>query len=250
MSKRPSEDPPGGRPPGDDRLADLGRKSAAERFEELDEREPERPPKPPQRARPSSVYSWVVGVVFLIVAALVALNTIPDEGEGLRGPGVGTRLPVFAAPSATGPDCAKGCDANLKQRPGQDSGNSTPACEVKAPPAVSVCADRGRRPVVLTLTTKGCGPQLRRVQAVMGSFPQVSFLGIVSGRPQHEVARLVRDDGLAFPVAIDPDGGLFNLYRVGVCPSTIFTGSDGKVRKTVIGEMKEPRLREEVARLR
>jgi peroxiredoxin len=75
-------------------------------------------------------------------------------------------------------------------------------------------------------------------------------VGIVSGSSQKEAAKLVREQRLGFPVAVDPDGALFNLYRVGVCPSTVFAGSNGRVVKTVVTEMKDQRLRREVARLR
>ena len=51
------------------------------------------------------------------------------------------------------------------------------------------------------------------------------------------------------PVAVDPDGALVNLYRVGVCPTTVFAEAGGKVRETRIGAVGDAGLRRAVAAL-
>ncbi|MBA2505880.1 MAG: TlpA family protein disulfide reductase [Thermoleophilaceae bacterium] len=237
----------------EDRFGDLGgpKKSAAERFEELDEREPEKPEKKSSGpARPSSVYSWVVGVVFLIVAILVALNTIPDSGESLRGPDKGRPTPVFAAPSAFG---TLDGDANLKQRAGDGSAaNTTPACDVDEPGVVNLCDYRGKKPIVLTmtfLTAADCEPQLDRVERVRREFPEVAFVGVVSGEKRERVAALARKRRWGFPIAVDPDGGVTNLFRIGGCPTTVIVGKDGRVQQTDLGELSEAQLRATAERL-
>lgn len=230
----------------EDRFGDLGgppKKSAAERFEELDEREPEKPERKAGPARPSSVYSWVVGVVFLIVAILVGLNTIPNEGEGVNGPDKGKPIPVFAAPSATG---RLDGDSNIKQTAADQTPNNTPACAVKQPDVVNLCDYRGKKPIVLTmifLTAANCEPQMDRIEALRAKFPDVAFVGVVSGEERKRVAKLVAERGWDFPIAVDRDGAVTNLFRIGGCPTTIVTDTGGRVKHSLRAEVDEARLR-------
>src|SRR3954454_8701380 len=82
----------------DDRFADLGQGGtrAGDKFADLDRREPEQPARPPRRP---SRYTWVVGVAFVILIAVVLLNTIGHEGAGSSGLTRGHKVPHFAAPA-------------------------------------------------------------------------------------------------------------------------------------------------------
>src|SRR5438045_5638031 len=102
----------------EDRFGDLGgeerkRPSAAELLAAGDEAElaAERKLEQSQAPRPSSAYSWVVGVAFLLLIIVVGINSLPNAGEGLKGPRPGTVIPPFAAPLATGTVDA---DVNIK----------------------------------------------------------------------------------------------------------------------------------------
>ena len=228
------------RPPVADRLADLDRGEAEER------------PRPaaPEPARPAGRYAWVFGVAAVIAIVVAGVNSLPNPGRGLRGPEVGRPLPAFAAPSATG--ALEGV-ANVKQagdEPGP--GSRTSACAVSGPGIVNICELRDR-PVVLTfIVTRAanCEPALDALERVRREFPAVHFVGVVSGEPRRDVERLVRSRGWGFPVAVDPDGAVINLYRVGVCPTTTFADRGGKVRETRLGEMTDAELRAAVRRLR
>lgn len=244
----------------DDRLGDLGAgrgrepddpldrddpRSAAERLAELDITQPEEeqgPAGPP--ARPSGIYNWVIGVAFLAVVVIAALSTLPDAGSGLRGPAEGETIPDFAAPSALG-----GSDEpiNLK-RAGDDLPNKTPACDVNTPDAVNICALRRDKPLVLTFIARegDCEPALDVVEAVRPEFPQVQFVGVVSGDSRSDVAELVREHGWDFPVAVDEDGLLINVYGIGVCPTTTFAYKGGEVMKNNIGNLGRDKLRDQV----
>ncbi|HEU0019244.1 MAG TPA: hypothetical protein VFQ14_03030, partial [Thermoleophilaceae bacterium] len=140
----------------EDRFGDLGAadgRSAAERLEELDRTNPEpddprrRPPTP---SRPGNRYAWVVGILmFMVVSVLFVTTSLNNSGEGLRGPAIGSRLPDFAAPSATG-NAAEDYDANVRQRSGGNANaGRVPACDVVGEPIVNVCELR-RKPLVLT----------------------------------------------------------------------------------------------------
>ena len=230
----------------DDRLGDLGRaRSAADRLAELDRREPEPDtPRPPPRRPLGGRYTWVVGVAAVIVIVVAGVNSLPNAGRGIRGPEPGERIPAFAAPSATGPLDA---DANIKQS-GSDEGlseNRTPACEVRMPGVVNVC-DLRRRPLVLTLIVPGvpaCEDQLDGIERVRRSFPRVAFAAVVSGRPKATVRKLVEEHRWGFPVAVDRDNAVFNLYRAALCPTTVFAYRGGIVRETRIKPLSDSALR-------
>jgi hypothetical protein len=229
-------------PEREDRFGDLGprepppERGAAERLAELDEAH--EPPKPPGPARPSGRYTWVVGIAFLIVVIVVGVNSLPNAGRGFRGPEAGSVIPAFAAPSATG---RRDEVANVKQRAGDRSAaNSTPACAVRGPGVVNICALRREKPVVLAVIVPGvprCEGQLDRFQRVSRELPQVQFVAVVSGKSRGDVAKVVRDHGWTFPVAVDRDLAVFNLYRVGFCPTTVFAYRGGKVKETRIREL-------------
>jgi peroxiredoxin len=232
----------------DDRFADLGpepgeRKSAAERFAELDERSPEpEPRRPPEPPRPGGRYGWVVGVAFMIVVIVAGANALRNSGEGYRGVPAGETLPPFAAPLAVGgPD---GKDANIAP----DS-----ACDVRGPGVFNLCDVRRRQPIAMTFVanaTQGCEDQLDRVETVRREFPRVAFVGVVSKRKRAEVERLARENGWGFPIVVDRDLALFNLYGVGDCPTTIFARRGGVANRSVRGELDAARLRRELTEIR
>lgn len=228
----------------DDRFEDLGAKrpapqpSAAERLSDLDdgELEEERPsPPPPQPARPGGGrYAWVVGVALLIVIVVAGVNSIPNAGRGVRGPAKGELIPAFAAPGATA-----GVDGDANVAQAEDADGRAPACRVREPGAVNICDLRARSPLVVTFIVPGvpeCEAQLDRVERLRGEFPGVGFVAVVSGRPRSEVAPIVRRRGWRFPVAVDRDLAVFNLYRIGFCPTTVFSYRGGEVREARVKE--------------
>ena len=242
----------------EDRFGDLGRgdpRSAAERLEEEDRLRPERdaPPRRPEGARRSggNRYAWVVAILMLMgIGVLLITTAIPNSGHGLQGPKRGTIVPDFAAPLATG---NLDGDANVCQRAGEcnDQTGDVPACEVRSEEVFNVCEAR-RRPLVLTfLVTEGadCEPQVDRVERMRRSFPGVNFAAVVSGNDRADVERIVRRRGWRLPVAVAEDPLVVNLYRVGVCPTTVFVRAGGRVRTTRLGNLTERELRAEVRKL-
>lgn len=239
----------------DDRFGDLGegdRRSAAERFEEQDRinPEPDLPPRRPEVPRPGNRYAWVVGIVMVMGILVLALTTsLPNSGEGLRGPELGKRIPDFAAPAATGDLDG---DANVRgSRGGSDGAGKVPACEVVSEAVVNVCKLR-EKPLVLTfLVTQGadCEPQIDRVERMRGQFPDVNFAAVVSGNDRDDVEQIVRRRGWNLPVAVDRDGAVVNVYGVGVCPTTVFSTPDGRARRVELGNLTEDELRRYVSAL-
>ena len=227
----------------DDRFGDLGtdRRSAAERFAELDEREPEPQPEAPRAPRPSSRYSWVVGIAFLIAIIVAGLNAISSEGPGVAGPEPGDPAPVFAAPLAV-----SGLDRDA-------NADSERVCELRLPETVNLCTLRRESPVVLTFfftRFADCGPQLDRVEQARRQVPGVEWVGVIVRSGKDDAAKLVRDEGWRFPVALDRDGLVSNIYGISGCPTTVFVNRGGRVNATRLGEVGVADLVGEARRLR
>ena len=234
----------------EDRFGDLGesrKPSAAELLAAGDEAElaAERKLDQQKAPRPSSAYSWVVGIVFLMAVAVAGVNALRSEGPGALGPQTGHQLPVFAAPLATGPLDG---DANVKSRAAQPG--HTMACDVRDAGAMNVCELR-KKPVVMTFMftrLADCAPQMDRVEHVRKEFPEVNFVGVIIRQKKKDAAKLVREHHWGFPVMLDRDGQVSNIYGIGGCPTTIFARKGGKVRATRLGKLSEAQLRAEVRR--
>jgi hypothetical protein len=231
----------------DDRFEDL---SPGERLAERDRTHPE-PVRRPEVPRPGNKYAWLVGILmFMVLGVLLFAQTLPNQGSGLEGPKVGTRLKAFAAPSATSSLTG---DANVCQKePCPEQAGLVPACEVRSEDVVNVCALR-RRPLVLTFVfDRGadCYPQVDRAERAAGEVPGVQLATVFFTRKERsEVRNLVRERGWRQPVAIDRDGAIANLYGVGGCPTTIFAEAGGRVAETKLGNMTEGELRSRARRI-
>ena len=235
----------------DDRFADLGPPrrdgpSAAERFEELDRSSPEPDaPKPPDPRRTTGRYTWVVGVVFLIVVVIGGANALNNSGGGFKGLVAGKPLPVFAAP-LTSSDHDN--DVNVQRKA---SGGVPAACDVRLSGVVNLC-DLRRKPLVITFVANAggnCGSQLNTVDRVRSSFPGVTFLGVISNKPLSEAKTIVRSHGWTGTVALDRDHELFNLYAIGDCPTTVFGRPGGRSAGTRRGFLSDAQLRAKVRAL-
>jgi hypothetical protein len=214
----------------DDRFADLGSGTrAGDKLADLDRREPEERPQPPPR-RPGR-YTWVVGVAFVILIAIVLLNTIGHENAGSSGPIPGKPLPRFAAPAVLSPLDG---DPNIKQSAADDSvSNKTPACDVREPGAIRSC-DYTSKPLVLTMIvpTAECEAYLDRVERLRARFPGVNFLAVISG-PRDRARRSVRANGWREPIVSDDNGALLSLFRAPpYCATSVFAYRGGIVRST------------------
>lgn len=236
----------------EDRFGDLGpgpeeKRSAAERFQELDERDPEPQPRkpagPPRGAQ--TRYGWVVGIAFVIVVIVAGANALRNSGEGYRGVPAGEELPDFSAPLVGGADK----DVNVQK---SKQGDVPAACDVHLPQALNICDLRRERPVVMTFVAnaaRGCEDQLDRVERVRRSVPKVAFVGVISKRDQSDAQEIVRDNAWRFPIALDRDAQLFNLYGIGDCPTTVFALRGGKVVNSRRGKLSELDLRAQAAAL-
>jgi hypothetical protein len=201
--------------------------------------------------RPGNKYAWAVAIVMLMgLGVLLFAQTLPNRGEGLKGPERGSTLRAFAAPSALGN--LEG-DTNLCQaRPCPEQAGPRPACEVVSEEVVNLCQLR-RRPLVLTfIFDRGadCYPQVDRTERVRRELDGVTFATVFfTHKERAEIRELVEARRWRQPVAVDTDGQVANMYGIGGCPTTVFTRAGGRVADTELGNLTEEQLRRKAERL-
>src|SRR5215213_4975976 len=186
--------------------------------------------------RPSARYSTLVGIAFMgliVVAAINAART--GEGTILGTEEVlGEPVAEFAVPDIRGPLDG---DANVSQDDCETSANPCPAedarepaCEIDPAGAIRVC-DLFDRPLAISFWfTRGgdCTPTQDAFDEVAGHFgDRVNFLSVNVRDDPGSVADIVRQHGWTVPVALDRDGAVSNLYRVGVCPTIVLAYPGG-----------------------
>ena len=157
----------------------------------------------------------------LVVIIVVAFNSLPNAGRGYRGPEEGKRIPVFAAPLVMSD--AEG-DANVKQdADDKQAGNDTPACDVDLPGVVTTCELFADKPLVLALSVPAadCERELEAMQDLSRRRRDLQFAAVISGRSRDTARDVVERTGVTFPVAVDEDLAVFNLYRVAYCSTAI-----------------------------
>jgi thiol-disulfide isomerase/thioredoxin len=194
----------------------------------------------------SRIYSLIVGIVFIAVIAVAAVNLISTEDKGVLGARDEGDLPLaqFAVPDAR--SGASG-DANIAQDdcaaariPCPSEDRRTPACRVDVPGAIRVC-DLFDKPLVLSFWfTRGgdCENQEDVFERAYRRYsPQVNFLAIDVRDSESEVQELIAERGWTHPIGLDRDGALSNLYRVGGCPTFVYAYPGGILQATSIGEL-------------
>jgi thiol-disulfide isomerase/thioredoxin len=217
-------------------------------------------PRPGGGARPSRVYSLLVGAAFIALIAVALVNTLRTTGGGLLGAGGdrGTAMPQFAVPDALG--SVEG-DANVYQDDCESSEipcpadqRRTPACEVSGRGVIRVC-DFFDRPLVISFWfSRGgdCLPAQDLVDRIASRYRgRVNFLSVNIRDDRTDVREVVRDRGWRLPVGHDADGAVSNIYRVGVCPTVAFLYPGGILRGASVGteELDQGALAQQVERL-
>lgn len=208
-----------------------------------------------RRGGPGAIYSGIVGLTFIAIIVVAALNTIETEDSGVIGAGEEGDLPLaqFAVADLRGDLDG---DANIAQDdcaaarvPCPESERRSPACEVEAAGAIRVC-DLFAKPLVLSFWfTRGgeCESQQDVFETVYRARrADANFLAVNVRDERDEVARLARARGWTHPIGLDPDGALSNLYRVGGCPTFIYAYPGGILRETSIGELGAAQLTDRV----
>lgn len=199
-------------------------------------------------ARP---YSIAVGVVFLAVIVFAGVNAVRNSGEAVLGPEEGRRVPLFAAPIATG---ALDGDANVDQGEVVGRRRVGSACQVEGSrrDVLRIC-DYFDQPLVIVFWFKrGCGtcrPQLDAVERVRRRVPGVHFIGVDVVDSKENARKEVVENGWRFPMAFDRDGAVSQIYGIGGGPTLVFAYPGGITMKVQLGDLDERELERQTRRL-
>jgi hypothetical protein len=205
---------------------------------------------PPERR-----YTTLVGVAFLALIGVAALNTFGDDEGGVLGtePTKGEPLAQFAVPDIRG---ALDGDANVAQDDCETARNPcpagerrAPACEIDVEGAIRVCDLFDRPLVISSWFTRGadCLPTGDAVDRVAREYRgKVNFLSLNSGDERSKVEQIVTERGWTLPVGWDRDGSLSTVLGIGACPTLIFAFPGGILQTVRIGELSAEEIAERV----
>ena len=89
-----------------------------------------------------------------------------------------------------------------------------------------------------------CRREMRAFQAVYEDVDgSVAFLGIDNRDIRSDALDLVRETGVRYRLAFDPEGDAAREFGVLAMPTTVFVSADGVMIDRVFGEMSEGQLR-------
>lgn len=114
---------------------------------------------------------------------------------------------------------------------------------------VSLSSFQGR-PVVINFWASWCPPcreEMPHLQAAVEADPELVVLAVDAThteRRAEDVVAFVEHHGLTFPVALDPDGAVNELYLVRALPTSYFVDRSGIIRARYLGAL-TPRTLEE-----
>jgi hypothetical protein len=174
-----------------------------------------------------------VAVIGLVLLVFITLNTVLTAPRGADGIAPGERVPPFALPLATGNVVG---DTNIATHANDGSAGRRPACLVRGIGLLNVCELYERGPLVLAMIVDAgsCPGVLDDMQALGHAFPGVGMASVVIKGERAAVRRLVVAHGLRFPVGLDRDGVLAQVYKVSSCPQVSFVYPGGVVQSKAL----------------
>jgi hypothetical protein len=194
-------------------------------------------------------YGRYMGVLAALALLGVLANSLLGSSPAVRGIAPGRRIPPFAAPLALG--SLRG-DVNVATRPRQGEAGDRPACSVRGAQILNVCELYEQGPLVLALFVDAgsCTRVLSEMQQLASRFPQIRFAAVAIKGDTGAVRALVRRERLTFPVGLDRDGIMVELYGLASCPQVSFVYPGGVVQgPALLGSHSLSALRARVASL-
>jgi len=169
----------------------------------------------------------------VVLVAVFTVNTLSKGPKDLAGIPVGHRMPAFAAPLALSD--LEG-DVNVATAPDQGAAGKVPACSVRGPKVLNICQEWEHGPVVLALFVDGsaCTGVLGEMQKLRAEFPQVRFVAVALKGEREPVRATIKHLHLTYPVGLDPDGILAELYALASCPQITFAYPGGDVQSRAL----------------
>ncbi len=189
-------------------------------------------------------YVALVGVLFVVVMVVAAVNALrtTDSGTvGIGNVGIGEKIAPFAVPVA---ESDLDGDANI---------DPERACEVEGSDVLRICDFFGKPLVISFWFTKGaseCIGYQDVFDEVAARFRgRVGAVSINVRDDRDRVRELIAEHGWRVPVGYDRDGAVSNIYRVGGCPTFLFVDPGGVLRRAEIGRTTPEELASQVRSL-
>jgi thiol-disulfide isomerase/thioredoxin len=114
-------------------------------------------------------------------------------------------------------------------------------------------ADLRGRPVLINFWATWCGPCQQEMPMIEQYYqkykPDLVVLAVNSDEPKPDVQAFVTNFKLTFPVLLDPNYKVEDLYRVRAFPTTFFVDKSGTIRYQQIGVLSEGQLVQYLAEL-
>ncbi len=174
-------------------------------------------------------YAGYVALLGLIALAAFTVHVALSPRKGSTAIRPGTGIPPFAAPYAIGGPSG---EVDVATHANDGLAGRVAACGERGPKILNICQLYERGPVVLALFFKAgsCPTVLTRMQELASEFPRVSFAAVAVKDDASSTAALVRAKRLRFPVGVDGEGRLGQLYAMVSCPQVTFVYPGGIVQ--------------------
>ena len=174
-------------------------------------------------------YARYIALLGLIALAAFTVHVALSPHKTSTAIRPGTRVPPFAAPYAIGGPPG---EVDIATHANDGLAGRVAACRERGRGILNICQLYERGPVVLALYFQAgsCPAVLHEMDQLAPSFAQVGFAAVAVKDDASSTAALVRAKRLRFPVGVDAEGRLGQLYAMVSCPQVTFVYPGGIVQ--------------------
>ena len=173
------------------------------------------------------------------------MAAIRNGARGIALPVVVVVLVAFVALAVAGCGSSAGS--------GSSSGGSTAAPALSGSTLSGGTFDLAStvgKPTVVNFFASWCGPcneEAPQVVAFAKAHPDVQVVGVATNDKPFDTQSFVKKYGITYPVVMDLDGSIGNVWGVTGIPTTFFIDKSGKVQASIVGASTQSQFEEKLA---